>query len=98
MADPKNPEDITAVEERYQNAAKTSDNMMGAINDAKSLYIAKQTAITIYVYDGDIEHGPLNKYLALSRDCVQPNNYRKILYIDGANSGTPNEEIIIRSL
>ena len=98
LADPKNPEDITAVEERYQNAAKTSDNLMGAINDAKLLYNAKHTMINIYVYNGDIGHVPLNKYLALSRDCVYPDNYHKILYIDGANVGTPNEEIVIHSL
>ena len=35
LADPKNPEDLTAVEERYQNAAKTSDNLLGAIDRRK---------------------------------------------------------------
>ena len=98
LADPKNPEDLTAVEDRYQDTAKSTDNLLGAIDSAKEIYEDKRNITYVYVYNGTKDSTPIKPYLSLSRHGVPPDDYRKLLYIDGSNFEETNEKIIIRSL
>ena len=98
LPDPKNPEDITKIEERFQDTAKGADNLLEALDNAKKIYSVKRIATYIYVFIGNENHRPTDPYLSLTRDYVCPDEYRRILYIDGSNLDKTNEEIVIRSL
>ena len=98
VLNPKNPEDLTAVEERYQDTSKSTDNLLGAIDSAKEIYENKRNITYVYVYNGTKDSTPIKPYLSLSRHGVPPDDYRKLLYIDGSNFEETNEKIIIRSL
>ena len=96
--DPNNPEDITAVEERYQNAAKTSDTLLGAIDMAKEMYKDKQKPVHVFSYDNARQIKQSAPYLSATLDCNPPEDYRPILSINLLNCDHSNEAIILRAL
>ena len=98
LADPNNPEDITAVEERYQNAAKTSDTLLGAIDMAKEMYKDKQKPVHVFSYDNARQIKQSTPYLSATLDCNPPEDYRPILSINLLNCDHSNEAIILRAL
>ena len=98
LADPKNPEDLTAVEERYQDTSKSTDNLLEAIDSAKEIYEDKRNTTYVYIYDGVKDSTPIKPYLSLSRYSLPPQDYRKLLFINGSNFECTNEEIIISSI
>lgn len=93
LADPKNPEDITEIEERYMNIAKSATNLGDAITAAKEIYRDKLKVVNLYIYDKNA-----TEYIAIVDEIRQPAAYSKLLSIHSLNVDKTNEEVITSSL